>query len=172
MPKVYTLSGYYPDHCEVIPMIPEKDAAIVSNLRKNGRMKLTELSRRTGLPVSTLFDRVRFLNELGIKRISALLDFPLLGFGTCATIFFKVISGKKDDLKEHLLCSSSVNSLMRVNNGYDFMAECVFKDMRGLEEFCENAEQFHGVRGKEVHFVIEELKREGFLPEVVKHGHR
>jgi hypothetical protein len=48
--------------------------------------------------------------------------------------------------------------------------------MRELEEFCENLEQAYGVRGKELHFVIEELKREGFLSEpslvrqVVKDG--
>ncbi len=157
-------------------MVSKKELLIVANLRKNARVKLTELSRRTGLPVSTLFDRVHNLCDLGITRLSALLDFPAMGFGTCATILLKVAKEKRDELREHLIVAHSVNSLMRVNNGYDFMAECVFRDMRELEEFCENLEQAYGVRGKELHFVIEELKREGFLSEpslvrqVVKDG--
>lgn len=136
---------------------------IVANLRRNARMKLTELSRRTGLPVSTLFDRIHNMGDLGITRMSALLNFQKLGFGTCATLLLKVISGKRDELREHLLAAIPVNSLMRVNNGYDFMAECIFRDMRELEEFCERLEKFYGVRSKEIHFVIEELKRESFL---------
>lgn len=144
-------------------MIEKKELMIAAHLRRNARMKLTELSRRVGLPVSTLFDRVHNLNELGIKKLTALLDFPAVGFGTCATILFKVHSGKRDELRNYLLKALPVNSLMRVNNGYDFMAECVFQGMRELEEFCEKLETSYGVRGKEVHFVIEELKREGFL---------
>lgn len=151
-------------------MIPKKDIEIAAHLRQNARVKLTVLSRMTGLPVSTLFDHVRMLEGLCITRLAALLDFRKLGFGTCATIFVKAAKDRRNELRKHLLCSMNVNSLMRVNNGYDFMAECVFRDMQGLEDFCEHLEHEHGVKSKEVHFVIEELKREGFLsdPSAVK----
>jgi DNA-binding Lrp family transcriptional regulator len=149
-------------------MVSEKELVIVASLRKNARVKLTELSRSTGLAVSTLFDRVHKLRDLGVTRLSALLDFPRLGFGTCATMLFKVVGGKRDKLKGYLLGSVHVNSLARINNGYDFMAECVFRNMRELEEFCEKLERDYGLRGKEVHFVIEELKREGFLSDLAQ----
>ncbi|MEM4246725.1 MAG: Lrp/AsnC family transcriptional regulator [Candidatus Woesearchaeota archaeon] len=144
-------------------MREEKLLAITAHLRQDARIKLSKLSRLTGIPVSTLFDRIHSPDSIGIKRLSALLDFQKLGFNTCATIMFKVLKEKRDQLKEHLLCSTNVNSLMRINNGYDFMAECVFRDMRELEEFCEKLEQSYGVKTKEVHFIVEELKRESFL---------
>lgn len=144
-------------------MIEKTELMIASHLRTNARMTLTELSRKTSVPISTLFDRMHNLHTMGISRMAALLDFASMGFGTCATILLKANSGKRDELRAHLLRALPVNSLMRINNGYDFMAECVFKGMRELEEFCEHLENNYGVRGKEIHFVIEELKREGFL---------
>lgn len=157
-------------------MKPEKEIAITAFLRQNGRIKLTKLSRATGIAVSTLFDRIRAPDSLGISRFSALVDFPKLGFNTCATILFRAANEKREELRECLLGSLFVNSLVRINNGFDFMAECVFRNMKELEVFCEKLEQSHGVKGKEVHFVVEELKREGFLSDprharqVMKHG--
>ncbi len=161
---------------EVIKMVSKTDMLVAANLRQDARIKLTELSRRTGIPVSTLFDRMRDLGRLGVTRLCAMLDFRKLGFGTCATILFRVNKEKRTELKNFLMKSFCVNSLMRINNGYDFMAECVFRDMRELEEFCEKLEQSYGVRGKEIHFVIDDLKREMFFSEpsyvqgVVAHG--
>ncbi|MEM4239682.1 MAG: Lrp/AsnC family transcriptional regulator [Candidatus Woesearchaeota archaeon] len=149
-------------------MISKKDWAITACLRHNARMKLTDMSRMTGIPVSTLFDRTRFPASLGITRFSALLDFHKLGFGTCATVLLKAMKPRRDKLRQHLLLSSHVNSLSRINNGYDFIAECIFRNMKELEEFCEKLEQNYGVREKQVHFVIEELKREGFLADETK----
>ncbi|MEM2915901.1 MAG: Lrp/AsnC family transcriptional regulator [Candidatus Woesearchaeota archaeon] len=144
-------------------MASKKDLLITGILRQNARIKLTELSRRTGIPVSTLFDRLHDLNSLGVTRLCAILDFRKLGFNTCATILLKAAKEKRTELKNFLMKSFCVNSLMRINNGYDFMAECIFCDMRELEEFCEKLEQDYGVRDKEIHFVIDDLKREMFL---------
>lgn len=143
--------------------VSKEDLAVVSLLRQNARITLTRLARSTGIPVSTLFDRVHDLSGLGITRLTALLDFSALGFATRATLLLKAGKDKRDALKAYLLKASCVNSLVRVNNGYDFMAECVFRDLRELEELCEHLEQKYGVKHPEAHFVIEELKREAFL---------
>lgn len=144
-------------------MEPDERLLIAAFLRQNARIKLTQLSRKLGVPVSTLFDRVRTLPQLGVTRLSALLDFPRLGFTAQATMLLRAGQGKREPLRAFLLRAWPVNSLWRVNNGYDFLVECVFKNMRELEEFCERLEHAFGVRQKEVHYVVEELKREGFL---------
>lgn len=131
---------------------------LVARLRQNARITLTALARETGIPVSTLFDRMRSLRELGVTRLSALVDFPALGLRTQATLLLKTV--KRDALRKHLLCAESVNSLWRINNGYDFIAECAFKDLRELEEFCDGLKRDYGVKNVEMHLVIEELKRE------------
>ena len=144
-------------------MISTKDLIITTCLRDDARIKLTTLARKTGLAVSTLFERIHHLESIGVTRLCALLDFNKLGFGTHAMMLIKASKDKRDSLKEHLLMANCVNSLMRINNGYDFLAECVFRDMRELEEFCEQLELEYGVRSKELHFIVENLKREDFL---------
>lgn len=144
-------------------MMQKNDLLIAAFLREDARIKLTTMARKTGMAVSTLFDHIHNIDDLCITRLCALLDFPKLGFGTRAMLLIKSAKDQRGKLREHLLMMNSVNSLMRINNGYDFLAECVFKDMRELEEFCEKLESAYGVKKKELHFIIEDLKREDFL---------
>jgi DNA-binding Lrp family transcriptional regulator len=144
-------------------MIEKKYRDVIAWLRRDGRVRLTKIARKTGIPVSTVFNWVHG-KTLGITRFSALLDFEAIGCTARATMLFK--AENRERLRNFLLRSPEVNSLVRVNNGYDFMADCVFRDMRELELFVDALERAHGVRKKEVHYVIEELKREEFMSEV------
>ncbi|MBU4209210.1 MAG: winged helix-turn-helix transcriptional regulator [Proteobacteria bacterium] len=47
-------------------MIKKTDLIIISSLRQNAREKLTEMSRKTRIPVSTIFDRIA---ELASQQI-------------------------------------------------------------------------------------------------------
>ena len=158
---------FLPAMNEVIQMDKET-LSVITHLRANARTTLTRLARASGIPVSTLFDRVRNLQDFGITRCAALLDFQKLGYGAQATIFLKVAKEKRDELKQHLLNAAPVNCLWRVNNGYDFMVECIFRDLRDFEEFSDRLERKYGVKAKEMHFVVEELKREGFLANITQ----
>ena len=144
-------------------MIANNDLSIIACLRRDARIKLTTLARKTGLAVSTLFERIHDLESIGVTRLCALLDFSKLGYSVHAVMLVKVSRGKRDCLREYLLGVNCVNSLMRINHDYDFLLECVFKGLRELEEFCERLESIYGVREKELHFIVEDLKREGFL---------
>ncbi len=150
-------------------MIQKDDLVIVAHLRQNARISLTKLAHKTGMPVSTLYDRVHALDRLGVTRLCALLDFGTLGFRTQAMLLLKTT--KRDELQEYLRTAWPVNTLVRINNGYDFLAECIFKDLRELEEFCEKLQKNYGVRNIETHLLVEELARENFLadPKEVPH---
>ena len=56
-----------------------------------------------------------------------------------------------------------MNNLMKINNDFDFFLEVVFREIRDLEAFMERLEEDYRIRTKKVFYVIEELKREGFL---------
>jgi len=148
-------------------MFKKKDLILTAYLRQNSRTSLTILSRKTGVPVSTIFDRLKSNNVI-IKN-TALLDFTKLGYSTHANILLKAKKGEKDKIREFLVNSFNVNSLYKVNNGYHFMAECIFKDIKELEDFLDMLDERFSVKTKEVHYIIEELKKEAFLsqPELV-----
>ncbi len=148
-------------------MTRTKDLVILAQLRQDGRMPLTEMSKKTRIPVSTIFDRLK-ANDL-IVRHTTLLDFSKLGYHTRAQIALKVDREDKDALKEHLLKNAAVNSLYRINNGYDYMIEVVVREVKDLEEFLDRLKQRFNVQDEKVYYIIEDLSREAFLsdPELI-----
>ncbi len=140
-----------------------KDLKIIAHLRKDARIPLTRLSRKTNIPVSTIFDRLKAKEEDVIVKHTTLLDFSKLGYHTRANIAVRVEREDKDSLKEHLLKNPSVNSVCRINNGYDFMIEGVFKQIKDMEEFLDNLENRFKIVDKKTFFIIEDLKKEEFM---------
>ena len=141
----------------------KKDLRVISYLRQDARMPLTKISRKTHIPVSTIFDRLKSSEDSIIIKHTSLLDFQKLGFHTRANVALKVEREDKEILKEFLLKSQSVNSVSRINNGFDFMAECIFKQIVDLEEFLDNLEQKFRISDKKTYFIIEDLKKESFM---------
>jgi len=142
-----------------------KERILLSYFRQNARQALTRISKRTGIPVSTIFDKLRKYEQGVITRHTALLDFGKLGYSTRANVFVKTHPDNRPSLGKHLQCHPNVNNVYRVNNGFDFLVDCVFRTVQDLEAFMENLELQRGVIGKEVFFVIEEVARERFLAE-------
>ena len=144
-------------------MIKDTDLLILSRLRKNAREKLTDLSKKTNIPVSTIFDKMKVHQEHFIKKHTTLLDFSMLGFHSRANILIKASREEKEFLKDFLLKNQHVNSMFKVNNGFDFMIEGVFRDIRELEAFMDVLELKFKVLNKQVYYIIDEMKREEFL---------
>lgn len=70
----------------------ERLRPVVELLFEDGRMPLTEISRRTGMPVSTVFDY--------LKRIKDLFRFSIVPKGVCCDeerVMFEVRQARMDD---------------------------------------------------------------------------
>lgn len=145
--------------------VKEKDLKIICNLRKDGRMQLTKMSRKTKIPVSTIYDRLKS-NEY-ITKNTCLLDFKKLGFDIRSYMLIKVNPNQKKDLHEFLAKNWSVNSLYRINNGYDLMAECIFKELREIEEFKDLISSRFNIEEVKLFYVVDEIQKENFLADKV-----
>lgn len=141
----------------------QKDLKIIAYLRNNARMPLTIMSRKTRIPVSTIFDRLKFSEQSVIVKHTSLLDFGKLGYNTRANITLKVDRDDKEQLKEYLMKNQFVNSVYKINNGFDFMVEGIFKQINDLEIFIDELEKRFKILDKKYFFIIEDLKREAFM---------
>ena len=136
---------------------------IISHLRQDARMPLTTMSKKTSIPVSTIFDRLKLNEQNLIIKHTSLLDFSKLGYFTRANITFKVDREDKEGLKEYLMKHQSINSVYRINNGFDFIVEGIFKQIKDMEEFIDQVENKFKVQDTKSFFIIEDLKREAFM---------
>ncbi|MBI2133347.1 Lrp/AsnC family transcriptional regulator [Candidatus Woesearchaeota archaeon] len=121
------------------------------------------MSRKTRIPVSTIYDRLKSFEGVLIRKNSSLLNFSKLGFVVRALVIFSVEKSQRDEFSSCLLKNNNVNSLYRINNGYDFVAEILHKDINDLEHFMDSLVERFKVRERKTFFVIDELKKEGFL---------
>jgi len=78
-------------------------------------------------------------------------------------VLFSAYKEDRDRLTELLRNSQNVNSLLRINSGWDLMAEVIFPNYKEIEDFLEAIEEKVTLKDKKVIYVIEELKREEFL---------
>ena len=100
-----------------------------------------------------------------ILRHTALVDFNKLGFTVRSHVSLRVERQDKSKLQNFLLKSVHVNSLYKINNGFDFLVEAIFKEIKELDEFIELLESKFNIIDHREHFIINDIKRESFLAE-------
>ncbi len=147
-------------------MLNKKDRVIMSCLRNNARETLTRMSKLTHIPVSTIYDRLRAHEESIIQKHTTLIDFSKLGYNARANVFLKVERSNRDNLVSHLKASEHTNSLFKINNGYDLLVEFIFPDIKELEDYLDELDGQFNIKDRQMFFVIEDIKREGFLADL------
>ena len=112
--------------------------------------------------MSTLFDKLKGYEGDLITKHTSLLDFNRMGYDVRVQLILKVKKEQKEKLQNFLMKHLMVNSFYKVNNGFDFMVETVFKNMNEYHQFNEVLENY-GIQKKHEFFILQELRREAFL---------
>lgn len=147
----------------------KSEMIILSNLRNNARQSLTRMGRKTSIPISTIYEKIRCYEEGVIKKYTVIVDFGKLGFATRVSMLLKTAKDRRDELKNFLLENKAVNNVYKLNNEYDFMVDGVFRELKDVEEFLDKVENSFGVSDKKLFYIVDEVKNEGFMsnPEAV-----
>jgi DNA-binding Lrp family transcriptional regulator len=146
-------------------MLKRKDLLILSYLRSNARQRLTSISRRTHIPVTTIYDNVRRYEKRFIIKHASLLDFRKLGFSAKASIALKV-GGSRSELLSYLQDHPNVNSLYRTDSDYDVLVEMVFRESKDVGEFLDGVKSRFQLEKSLVLNVTDDLKREDFMSKI------
>ena len=140
-----------------------KHFQLLSCLRENSREKLTVISKKTKIPISTLFDLLNELKSEIISKPTVLINFSKLGYHTQAQVFLKVNKEDKERVKKHLVCHNNINTIYKINNNWDFVIETVHKNIKELDDYLEKLEDRFNIENKQIHYLVDDIKREGFM---------
>lgn len=144
-------------------MYKERDKKLISLFRENSRLNLTTMSRRTKIPISTIYDKLKEYHQKNlIFRHTCLLNFKELGFNIRVNILIKSKKETKEKLFKYLKMSPSINTLSIVNSGFDYYIEGIFQDFSSYNDFSKKLEDFEVQKTQEF-FIMEDIKREDFL---------
>ncbi|MFA6090110.1 MAG: Lrp/AsnC family transcriptional regulator, partial [Candidatus Woesearchaeota archaeon] len=137
-------------------MLKEKEILILGHFRNDARISLTKLSKITKVPVSTIFDKIKEYKKTNlIRKYTSLIDFKKLGYEIRTQMLISASKDSKDELQKFFINHPRVNNVFRINNGFDFLVESIFKDMQELDEFTRLIDEFGPLQKKEF-FVMED----------------
>ncbi len=145
--------------------IKKKDLLILSYLRKNSRISLTKMSRKTGIPISTLYDKIQSQKGKIIKKFTSIIDFRKLGYEIKANILIKTHFYDIEKIQNYLEKCFHVNNLQVINNHYNFFIEGIFKNIQELEEFKKRLFEKGKIEAIDIYFIVDEIKKEKLLEE-------
>lgn len=162
--RIYHKSSVSKDLYEVYIMnLTERDKKLFLCLRQNARLTLTQISRKTKIPISTLFDMLKQQQQkLGIQH-TTLVDFSKLGFDARVQLLLRANKTSKDQLKMYLSNHNNINTVMKITNGYDFIAEGIFQRNVDVDAFIENLQNMYSVETCDVFYISKDIKRERAL---------
>jgi DNA-binding Lrp family transcriptional regulator len=141
----------------------KRDIALLQSLRGNARLSLTQMSRKTKIPISTLFDKLKVHEKKIIKKYTSIIDFSSLGYSTKVQFLIKSPYELKHKLRSYLHELDEINTVFGITNGYDFLAEGIFETVSQAHEFKSMLEENFSQVQCHSHFVVEDIKREGFF---------
>ena len=140
-----------------------KDFILISYLRKDARKNITKMSRVTGIPISTIFDKIKKYKKSVIERFTSLINFKALGYDIRVNMILRVDRNDKGVMENFLLKHENINSVLKIASGYDFLVDAVFKDMGEFENFVSLLDKRFNIIDRKEYFIFNELKREAFL---------
>lgn len=143
-------------------MLTEKEEKLLREIKKNSRASLSEISKNTNIPISTLFETLKKLNNTIITKNICLLDYNKLGYPL--NVHFEIETKNKEQMNRFLKQNRNVNNTYLSANGPDIYAECIFKDFSQLIELKEKLDSMDSTSYKET-FIVDEIKKETFLTE-------
>ena len=118
--------------------LDELDLKILSELQKDGRIRINELASRVGLSLPPCLQRVRSLRARGvIKAIRATIDEKVLGYDVVSFVTIQLTSQAKPTLEAFEASVAALPLVLqswRLSGEADYLLKCVAADVEGMHQ--------------------------------------
>lgn len=144
--------------------LDKKDKKILEELQRNARQTVSDISRKTGLPIDVVKYRIKKLEKQGvIKSYHAFLDHIKLGYPLYAYIVFALYNLKPEEEKiliNYLKTHKKIVYVSKNAGKWDIVIGVCAKDYRDLDDIIKQirAKFIDSIKDFEIIPVIEEHK--------------
>ncbi|MES2913306.1 MAG: Lrp/AsnC family transcriptional regulator [Pseudomonadota bacterium] len=140
------------------------DRKILSELQRNGRASLQEISQAVGLSSTPCWTRMKRMEETGvIERYTVNLNAEALGLGETVMVQVTLDSHSDNTLEkfgEILAAIPEVVEAYLVSGEYDYLLRIAVKDTKDYERLLrEKLYKIKGIRHSKSNFVLRTLKK-------------
>lgn len=144
----------------------KKDFAIIKLLKENSKLSTKEISKRTKIPMTTIHNRIKKLEEEGIiKGYSCVLDYKKIGRGLAAYILItvdyrllKALSLTQHELAKKLKQNENVEEVAMITGSNDIIIKVRVPNIDVLDSFVtKELRNIEGVEKTETMVILNEL---------------
>jgi Lrp/AsnC family leucine-responsive transcriptional regulator len=129
-------------------MLDPRDLEIVAALQEDGRATFAEVARRVGLSASSVHDRVRKLEQIGVIRgYRAEIDAEAVGLFVTAVVNIMPLDPKQpDDFPERVLEFAEVQDCLSVAGEANYILKVRTRTTSDLEDLLRRIREKAGVQ--------------------------
>lgn len=133
----------------------EKDKILLNELKKDSKRSVQELSKATKIPSTTVYNRIKALEEEGIiKQYSIKLNNKKVGK---VQAIFEVTLNPAVDVSEFIKkIKSKCDEIYSIAGDYQFLIKSTFDDLGGVYSFTAQLQQIRAEKVKTT-VVLDEL---------------
>ncbi len=147
-----------------MPLMDEKDRAILRILQKDARTPFARIARILGVSEATIYLRVKRLVKAGILRgYHADVDPAKAGLATQAFVFVKVSPRRSRDAAEKVRAIPGIYEVYNVTGEYQLLAKVLARDREELARIVDRIGGIEGVSDINVVYVLRVVKEERIL---------
>lgn len=136
------------------------DYTILSLLKKNARMKASDISKEIHLSVSTVIERIKKMEASGvIESYTIVTNEGKVGNGLTALMEVCLSHPKYNELfMESIQTHPNIISCYYLTGEFDYMVKITCQSSEDLEQIHTWIKDLRGVRSTKTHFVLRTVK--------------
>lgn len=143
-------------------MIKKRDLLVMRHLRQNARKNVTDISKETGIPPSTIYDKLKSKYR-PFQKFIAIVDFSKIGFNSRNFILVKILDRKRDEFENYLTQHQNINNVFKMKHGHDYLIETLFNNQQDACDFNFDLKTKFSLINLESYPITDEIVRENFF---------
>ena len=135
--------------------LDEKNLDLLKELEKNCRQNLKKLSKKTGMSITTVYERMKKLEKMGvIKGYQALIDYQKIGFDLPVIIELVIKRENQFEVANKLIKFNNISAIYGATGSTDLMVIAKFKNRDGLTRFINTLFKMEGIQRTETRVIL------------------
>jgi len=131
-------------------MLDKKDVEILDVLKNHAKWTTHHISKKTLIPVTTIYNRIKKMEQLGIiKGYTAILDHKKLGEAISAFVFLDIsaenAAKRSEEILKELDKFREVHESYSITGDHDIVMRISVQDTDKLNDFIEGLDEIAGV---------------------------
>lgn len=141
--------------------IDDKDIKILRALAADSRLSLRKLSRKVGLSITSVINRVEKLESRGvIRKYTVELEPTKLGFLLPVIIDIRVSKGRLREVEEAIAKYPNVIAVYDITGDYDVSVIALFRDRFELDRFIKEVQRLKYVERTYTKMILNIIKED------------